>query len=202
VPLAIDLTDGGENGHDGGDESFNSKSANKKNTKTDNDDEKNHSTTSVIRKSGRFKKQTSNSYLDNFTSHINKQTKQPKANQNAELPKKKPASRKSNKRKNNKSFELINDDNYSTDLYYNDNSTIDVDEQQMSSRLHYKPPCSLGGKLDDSSKFNSSAAMTRGIDNTAAMAAATTIGGSSAMMTEEVTLVMKFLYPNLKHMYN
>lgn len=180
VPLAIDLTNDGEN--DGvGEESGTNKSAIKKN-KTDYVDE-NQSTS--VRKSGRCRKQPSSSYEDNFTAQFKQTTKQPKANQNAELLKKKPAARISKKRKNNKSFvDFTYDDNYSTDLYYNDNSTVEADEQQKSARLLYQPPCSIGGKLD-SNKFKSPA-VTSTDDNTVAIVAATTTGGSSSMITEEV----------------
>jgi hypothetical protein len=181
VPLAIDLTDDGHN--DGvGEESVTNKSAIKKN-KTDYVVE--NQCTSV-RKSGRCRKKTSSSYEDNLTVQFKQTTKQPKANQNAELPKKKPAARNSKKRKNNKSFvdDFTYDDNYSTDLYYHDNSTVEADEQQKSARVLYKPPCSLGGKLD-SNTFKSPAVTSTDV-NTVAIIAATTTGGSSSMITEEV----------------
>jgi len=181
VHLAIDLTDDGEN--DGvGEESFTNKSAIKKN-KTDYVDENQNTS---VRKSGRCRKQPSSSYEDNFTAQFKQTTKQHKANQNAEFLKKKPAARISKKRKNNKSYvDFTYDDNYSTDLYYHDNSTIEADEQQKSARLLYKPPCSLGGKLDNKYK---SPAMTSTDDNTVAVVAATTSGGSSSMITEEVKI--------------
>ena len=181
VPLAIDLTDDGHN--DGvGEESVTNKSA--INNKTDCVVE--NQCTSV-RKSGRCRKQPSSSYEDNFTAQFKQTTKQHKANQNAELLKKKPAARISKKRKNNKSYvDFTYDDNYSTDLYYHDNSTVEADEQQKSARVLYKPPCSLGGKLD-SNTFKSPAVTSTDV-NTVAIIAATTTGGSSSMITEEVKI--------------
>jgi hypothetical protein len=63
--------------------------------------------------------------------------------------------------------------------------SVNTQIKNQQSWLLYKPPCSLGGKLDNKYK---SPAMTSTDDNTVAIVAATTSGGSSSMITEEVKI--------------